>query len=127
MLDRRGSRFGSDHRHDVAVRVAAVLSPVGGVDGVVEVVVGFDELHALDDAAGADVALVTVLEAAEPGGAAPVSHCQASTPIAGLAASGFLECSAPPPHADCVKLPVRTWLPHEPARWLSSLSSGSCR
>jgi hypothetical protein len=42
-LERRGSRFRADHGRDVAVRVAVVLGAVGGVDLVVNAVVGVDE------------------------------------------------------------------------------------
>src|SRR6516164_9202533 len=61
--------WGGDHGVDVGAAVAAVLGAVGGVDMVVEAVVGVGERHVLVHPAGLDAAVAAFPGAAEPGAA----------------------------------------------------------
>src|SRR5437870_7865961 len=72
-LERRGSPFWARDPVDGVGGVAVVFRAVGRVELVVDVV-RLDEADVAVDAAGVDVAFVPVLDAAEPGGPAPVDR-----------------------------------------------------
>src|SRR6516165_12282156 len=70
-LGRGGLCLGGHHGVDVGAAVAAVLGAVGGVDLVVEVVVGVGERDVLVHPAGLDAAVAAFPGAAEPGASGP--------------------------------------------------------
>ena len=63
----------ADHEVDIMCAIAAVLAAVRSVDLVIEDMVSVHENDILVDATSRDVALMAHLNAAKPGGSAPVS------------------------------------------------------
>ena len=67
----RGSRFTGQHAVKDASGVPAVLGPVGGIDFVLDVLVGVDECDVLLNATGPNTSLVCLQGAPEPMTIAP--------------------------------------------------------
>src|SRR5258708_8610509 len=97
-LDCRGPRLRGQHAVQDPPGIAAVLGPIGGVDLVVDVVVGVDERDVLLNAGGSYPTLVPLLGAPEPVTTSPPdrSHIQVVAVTSYPYRDRFLRRALPP-------------------------------